>query len=61
MFKVSMVKASMVKASMVKASAVKHRLVLPAKNKVIMVWASETGKKVSLKDGSKTIKKTVRR
>ena len=47
----------MFKVSMVKASAVNHRLVLPAKNKVIMVWASETDKKVSLKDGSKTIKK----
>ncbi len=51
----------MFKVSMVKASSVNHRLALPAKNKVIMVWASETGKKVSLKDGSKTIKKTVRR
>lgn len=47
----------MFKVSMVKVSAVNHRLVLPVKNKVIMVWASETGKKVSLKDGSKTIKK----
>lgn len=46
---------------MFKVSSVNHRLALPAKNKVIMVWASETGKKVSLKDGSKTIKKTVRR